>query len=284
MNRKSYVAGSFYPSRREECVSALEKYCSPRGENVSYSGLVAGIVPHAGWMYSGATAGKVYSALQANGQIDTFVLFGAVHSWGVDKAALWQEGKWETPLGEIVIDEELTSSLLALHLPSLEANPHAHAGEHSLEVQIPFIQHLFPQAKIVPILVPPFSGAIHLGEAVAKILPTGKKVVALGSTDMTHYGARFGLTQGGAGPQAVTWVKQRDHHMLDLILGLQAEEVIPEARKNQTACGSGAITATLAFARALHKKEGHLLAYTTSLDAFPKDKADTFVAYAGVVF
>ncbi len=287
MNRRAYQAGFFYPAHKEECIHAL-KECIPDKSSIPNldEPVVAGIVPHAGWTFSGPTAGKVYQAIASVEKPDTFILFGAVHVWGVDKASLWKEGKWDSPLGSIEIDQDLAQSLLDAGSAYIEANTSAHLQEHSLEVQIPFIQYLFPEAKIVPIMVPPFPGASQIGEYAANIsVRSSKKIVAIGSTDMTHYGSRFHFNPAGNGEQALEWVKkENDKKMIDLISNLEQDKIIQEAMNHHNACGAGAIASTIAFAKARHRKSGKLLEYTTSWDVHPEKKIDTFVGYAGFIF
>ncbi|NUM36013.1 MAG: AmmeMemoRadiSam system protein B [Candidatus Brocadiae bacterium] len=286
MNRRAYQAGFFYPAKKEECHKLLKECIPSSCSQVFETPVLAGIVPHAGWTFSGPTAGKVYHSISVDGKPDTFVLFGAVHIWGVDKAALWKEGKWESPLGSVEIDYEFCEQLLKSGSSWIEANSNAHIQEHSLEVQIPFIQYLFPNAKIVPVMIPPSVDAVKVGKCVASLLEkSNKNIVVLGSTDMTHYGSRFHFTPAGMGEKALEWVKtQNDHRMIQLISGLEEDKIVEEATKNHNACGAGAIAATVAFAKARQRKSGKLLEYTTSWDVYPERKVDTFVGYAGFIF
>lgn len=281
MDRKPVQAGSFYPGYREECVNALRMYV-PESVDVP-AAVAAGIVPHAGWMFSGATAGKVYRAIRQTGQPQTFVVFGAVHVPGVAKASIWSKGRWITPLGPIEIDESLAEAIVKNSDGWVEDNAEPHRLEHSIEVQIPFIQHLFPRARLVPIMVSSFPNAHKIGECLASV--AGEEIAVVGSTDLTHYGTRFGFTPKGTGNEALKWAKEtNDRQMIDLILDVQPEKVFEEARNNHNACGEGAIAATLGYARTIGKTKGTLLEYTTSWDVYPERKLDTFVGYAGVVF
>ena len=282
MLRKPAQAGFFYPATKNECLELLEK-CMPQEEAKSLpENITAGIVPHAGWVFSGATAGKVYSAISQQKKPKTFLIFGAVHSPYINAAAIWDKGEWETPLGRIKIDEDLAKSILKETSEFTESNFRAHFSEHSIEVQIPFIQILFPEAKILPIMVPYFVDACKLGKSIASF--ANEDIVVLASTDMTHYGERFGFCPVGKGEKALEWVKkENDKKLIDLMLSLQAEKIGKEARENHSACGSGAISACLSYASSTGKTSGTLLEYTTSHDVYPTGKIDSFVGYAGIV-
>lgn len=180
--------------------------------------------------------------------------------------------------------------VLALAGDLLEDNPRAHVGEHSIEVQVPLIQHLFPDAKIVPIAVLPEPAATEIGLAVARaIRNSGCDAVCLGSTDLTHYGPAYGFTPRGYGEKAIQWVRdENDRRMIDLALRLDAEAAVPEAESRTNACGSGAVAATLAAARQLGAERGCLVHYTTSYDVMREQMgerdSDAAVGYAGLIF
>ncbi|KKK96310.1 hypothetical protein LCGC14_2664030, partial [marine sediment metagenome] len=206
--RKPVVAGQFYPGSRQSCVAEIEDCLAqhPPGQDLPQT-IVGGIVPHAGWTFSGALAAIVFSAVkQQHEKVDTFVIFGAAHSYFGDVPAVYQTGSWTTPLGDVVIDEDLAEAVLSTCTSQAVSDSGAHSSEHSIEVQVPFIQYLFPDAEILPILVPPSEQAISLGEAVGGIIsPAGKKIVCIGSTDLTHYGPRYGYTPMGTGAEALQW-------------------------------------------------------------------------------
>ena len=176
----------------------------PRRGNTEYAPLpetiVAGIVPHAGWTFSGSTAAIVFAAIKkTHPKVDTFVIFGAAHGYLGHPPAVYDKGSWLTPFGEIAIDEALADAIL--ESKTAISDREAHDSEHSMEVQVPFIQYLFPDAKILPILTPPVEQAIRLGEIVASLISSDdeRKIVCLGSTDLTHYGPRYGFTPMGTG-------------------------------------------------------------------------------------
>ena len=163
--------------------------------------------------------------------------------------------------------------------------PRAHSGEHSIEVQLPFIKYLFPEARIVPIAVNPDSRAVHLGQRVGEILRDyDRKVVVIGSTDLTHYGDVYAFTPVGYGPKAHKWVRENDARIIRLAQEMKASEIPAEATGHCNACGAGAMAATVMAARTAGAQRGRLIDYTTSYDVVPEGEFRMAVGYAGLLF
>ncbi len=284
--RQAFRAGSFYPADARSCHRQIEDCLGQYQPPAIPEKVIAGIVPHAGWMFSGPTAAKVYKSIQQKSSVETFLIFGAVHVWGVGRqAAIFARGAWQTPCGPIEIDEELADTILAEAREEVVADPSAHEREHSIEVQIPFIQHLFPDAKLVPIMVSPEKLAVRLGEKIGKLLAHYEKpVCVIGSTDLTHYGPSFGFIPYGIGEQSLAPMKDNDRHLLQLAAEMNAEAVIAEAEQHRNACGAGAIAATVTVAKALGASQGYLLEHTTSQEVMPDRPVADIVGYAGMVF
>ncbi|MFQ6102333.1 MAG: AmmeMemoRadiSam system protein B [Anaerolineae bacterium] len=284
--RRPTVAGQFYPGDRVGCVSMIEQ-CLPAepGPDLPEK-IVAGLVPHAGWAFSGAVAARVFAAIRAQGAPETFVLLSAMHRWGASRPAVYARGRWATSLGEVEVDEELAATVLEAGDGLLINSPEAHSGEHSAEVQVPFIQYLFPEAKILPILIPPDEDATRAGEVIGQAASAAQRpVVVVGTTDLTHYGRMYyGFAPAGTGEQALEWVRANDERVINLILGLRAEEIVAETAAHRNACGGGAVAGTVAAARTLGAEKGYLLEYTTSHDVMPQGPATDFVGYAAIVF
>jgi len=287
-HRTPAVAGHFYPASQKQCRAEVAEYLGAARTRTPAAGCpLAGIVPHAGWVCSGAVAAEVIQAVGQDPAIETFVVFGAVHRVRGSKASVDPEGGWLTPLGEIAIDEELASAVLAAS-PLLAADPHSHVPEHSIEVQVPFIQQVCPSARLLPILVPPSDQASEVGRIVAdQTQIVGRKVVFLGSTDLTHYGPRYYFTPQGAGRPGLTWAKDvNDRRMIELCLKLAAEEIVPEADRNHNACGSGALAAMIAAARQRGATQARLCRHTTSAEVLHEKLGPMTdsVGYAGILF
>ncbi|MCE5341015.1 MAG: AmmeMemoRadiSam system protein B [Planctomycetaceae bacterium] len=289
--RKPIVADQFYPGSEEECRAELEYYT----ENRPITGklpdkIVAGIVPHAGWVFSGDLAGMVFKAIQkVNQTVDTFVIFGATHSHISSTAAVYDKGSWLTPMGKIKIDEEFAAEILK-NSKTAKSNPDAHNYEHSIEVQIPFIQYLFPNAKIIPIMTSPAEYAIALGTEIGEFIKNagGKKIVCIGSTDLTHYGPKYGFNPKGNGAKGIDWAKNvNDRNFIDLAIEMNAEKLLNESMENQNACGPGATAATINAAKALGKTKGILLAHTHSNEVMERkyhQTSEESVGYAAIIF
>jgi len=287
--RKPIVAGQFYPGRHESCVDEIKQYLEQSmPSEVLPQTIAAGIVPHAGWAFSGQLAAIVFAAIKhVHEKVDTFVIFGAAHSYFGRSPALYEAGTWITPLGEAAIDEELADQVLARQTAINDTQ--AHRSEHSIEVQVPFIQYLFAGAKILPIVVPPTEQAVALGTSIGDIISAAKKkIVCIGSTDLTHYGPRYGFTPMGTDQNALQWASRvNDRKFIDLALKLDAESLLTSAAENCNACGSGAAAAAVAAAKKLGKTEGLLLAHTNSNEVMLRDmgtsSADS-VGYAAIIF
>ena len=290
--RKPVVAGQFYPGERKACLADIKQCLAeiPQfGEELPQN-IVAGIVPHAGWMFSGNLAVMVFSAIkQVNKTVDTFVLFGAIHTYAGSAASVYSEGSWNTPLGDIAIDAELASEIVRSS-ELVESNLKAHRFEHSIEVQVPFIQHLFEDAKILPIAVPPTPLAVQLGSDVADVISSadGKKMVCIASTDLTHYGPRYGFAPLGTGVDAIRWAKEvNDRQFIDLAVQVAPEKIPLNASEKHNACGAGAAAATVAVAKRLGKTQGKLLAHTHSSEVMERkfnQSSEESVGYAAIVF
>jgi len=275
-------AENFYRGNQEKYIkSFLKDFTVPDLP----SRIVGGIVPHAGWMFSGAIAAKVFKCIEEKSSPGRFILFGAVHTWGVRKNSIYPRGEWATPLGELGVDEEYAQKILEENEGLIIEDPQAHSGEHSIEVQTPFIKYFFPDAKIIPIAIMPNDEAIKIGEGIAKVIKeSGNGTVVIGTTDLTHYGDAYGFTPAGYGSKALQWMKENDRKIVDLALSLKPDAVLKEARTNRNACGSGAMAATITIAKNLGVSEGKLIDYTTSFDIMPDREFQMAVGYAGIIF
>lgn len=294
MIREPAVAGRFYSVDRAACQSELRE-CLKRAARPIESAepldnekpILGGIVPHAGWICSGAVAARVFKTIADRRQPAAAVVFGAIHVPHGPTASLFDGGAWETPLGLAEVDARLASRLHG-QTGLMEIDPHAHENEHSIEVEIPFIQQLLPNTLIVPIMVPPNNDAAPLGAAIGRTAKSyGADVVFIASTDLTHYGPRYGFMPHGHGGAGLRWAKDvNDRRMIDAIRAMRESEVVDEARANQNACGAGAIAATLAACKACGANRAALLEHTTSYDVlserFPEPMSDA-VGYAAMV-
>ncbi|NLX13682.1 MAG: AmmeMemoRadiSam system protein B [Phycisphaerales bacterium] len=291
--RQCVVAGQFYPGSAGECRAEV-KACLAQAASLStsreyrqaFQRIQGGIVPHAGWMCSGAVAAGAFEVLATDTSIETYVLFGAVHRLLSPLGAVYAGSAWRSPLGEVAVDQTLAEAALQ-GSSLLTYDPDSHDLEHSIEVQIPFVQHLAPSAKILPIMVPPVASAHEIGRAVAEQVDRlGRKAVFVGSSDLTHYGPRYHFTPKGSGAAALHWAKDvNDRRLIDKILRLEADQIVGEAMTHHNACGSGAIAATLAACVQMGADHAELLQHTTSCEVLAErlGHSTDAVGYAGII-
>lgn len=279
--RHADFAGSWYPGTERECVRTIEDFIARSVPCPETGMLVGGIVPHAGWFFSGHIACNVISCIRKTYDPETWVVFGR-HLRPSEPFYMMQEGKWSTPLGSLSIDEDLAARVTSNHEFKIETTRH-YASDNTIELQLPFLKYFSPDAMILPVGVPPSSASIDVGAGIAKAAKSlGRKVAVLGSTDLTHYGYNYGYAPKGVGPGAVDWVvKENDRRMVELIVGMDAEGVLKEAALNRNSCCSGAVAAAVSAAGSLGAAGGMELMYATSYD---KHKDSNFVGYVGVVF
>jgi hypothetical protein len=278
--RRAMFAGSWYPGTASECEREIQQFLK-EGLSAQVDKPVGGIVPHAGWMFSGSIACNVINNMKNGGSPDTIVIFGK-HMRPSAPLTILAEGAWETPFGDIEIDDKLANELIPLHRFSVET-PGAGTPDNTIELQLPFIKYFFPEARIVPIGAPPNEIAAAVGKSAAQISrDLDIRLKTVGSTDLTHYGVNYGFMPRGTGPDAVEWVKnENDKRVVDAMLQMDESRVVQEGLENQNACCPGAAAAAIALGKTMGSKQGHLLKYATSYDVNP---GSSFVGYAGIVF
>ncbi|HAD04127.1 MAG: AmmeMemoRadiSam system protein B [Desulfuromonadales bacterium GWD2_61_12] len=264
MQRQPAVAGRFYPGRAELLLRTLEQLI-PAAVSVPALGIM---VPHAGYVYSGSVAGATFARVDMPSRV---VILGPNHHGYGPAASLYAKGTWLTPLGEIAIDEELALQLLA-SCPLLEADTLAHHLEHSLEVQVPFIQKRSQQTRLVPICLGHLQlpQLLELGAAIGKTLAASPgETLLVASSDMTHYE-----------PEATA--RRKDHGALAFVLDLDPAGLYRHVVQERiTMCGVLPTVVMLAAARTLGATHAELVQYATSGDV-TGDQSEV-VGYAGVI-
>jgi predicted class III extradiol MEMO1 family dioxygenase len=287
MLRSPAVAGHFYKSSPQALEKQIEEFVI---SGVIKRRAIGVVVPHAGLIYSGAVAGAVYSSIELP---DTLVLIGPNHTGLGSSVSLMPEGSWETPLGAVEIDEALAASILSrsrrIHEDAL-----AHLREHSLEVQLPFIQYFKKKFKIVPIqmLDTRLETCLEVGRAVAEAIkerkelggerkrknedasaisnqPGNQDVLIVASSDMSHY-------------EPAARAKEKDSKAINSILNLDPEGLYHVVRDYEiTMCGFGPTVAMLAAAKLLGANSAELIKYSNSGET--SGDFDKVVGYAGIV-
>ena len=264
------VAGAFYERSRDALLRQIrECYTHPLGPGRPAelrSGprrLVGLVVPHAGYVYSGPVAAHSYAALAADGWPASFVVFGPNHHGQGAPLALTSHD-WQTPLGIAAIDKELHDSLSK---PPLEEDILAHRDEHSIEVQLPFLQHLSERVRFVPICMAfqEYEIATEVGELVAETV-RGKDVLLIASSDFTHVGSQY-FQLPPKGRTAPDFAQEQDAKAIEPILALDPKHFAAKvAQDDISMCGYGAVTAMLTAAKRLGATDAKLLKYATSSD------------------
>ena len=196
--RKRYLPPGWYPGAEEQARDAIRKMENAAVPEPTTG--IAGIVPHAGWEFSGGLAFEVLSRISRT--MDTIVIIGG-HLGPTDGILCAFEDSYETPLGPLQADLELLDQIRAV-LPVTEDR----SADNTVEVQLPFVRYLFPLARVLGMRAPPSHDAARLGKVLAMAAQTiGRRVAVAGSTDLTHYGAGYGFAPAGSGKKALRWVR-----------------------------------------------------------------------------
>ena len=250
MVRQPAVAGQFYTGDADELRAELNVFVPSTGGGEKVLGIIA---PHAGYVYSGAVAGEVYGAVSVPRDV---IILGPNHHGIGARAALYPEGEWITPLGAVSINTRL-AGLVRKHAPLVEEDAVAHLHEHSLEVQVPFLQHVRPDVAIVPLCLGfgDYASCVTLGNGIADaIREFDAEVLIVASSDMTHY-------------ESATSARAKDDEALREILALDPEGLLRVCRnKGITMCGVIPSTVMLVAALKLGASRARLVKYATSGD------------------
>jgi len=272
------VAGAFYERSREDLKRQIDScYAHPLGPGrVPHAvdgprKLLGLVVPHAGYMYSGPVAAHSYAALAADGLRSSYVIFGPNHHGQGAPLAITRHG-WQTPLGIVEVDEALYGSL---QKPPLEEDVVAHRDEHSIEVQLPFLQHLSPGLKFVPVCMAfqEHDLAAEVGElAASAVRGREQDVLLIASSDFTHVGSQY-FQLPPRGMTAPAFAKQQDAKAIDRILALDPKGFAARVVQDEISmCGHGPVTALLTATKRLGAREAELLRYGTSSDVSADDR------------
>ena len=267
MLRLPAVAGRFYPSDPAELTAQVKQF-SEIDSSAKKVAAKACLVPHAGYLYSGHVAGAVFSRMALPQKI---VILGVRHFPRGEPIAILSNGAWRTPLGDAPIDASLAKALSA-ECPLLREDQLAHSAEHSLEVQIPFLQVLAPGFAFVPIALGTmrFEDLVSVGQALARVLAATPDVLLLTTSDLNHY-ENDETTRG------------KDHKAIEKLLALDARGLYDTCRNEDISmCGLGPAVAMLTALRALNTTHAELVRYATSADV--SGDTSTVVGYAGLIF
>ncbi len=265
MKRKPSVAGYFYPHDSAALRDMIEGMLDSQADKEK---AISVISPHAGYVYSGKVAGSVFSSVTLP---ENFIILGPNHQDVSTSISIMRQGVWETPLGDVPISTAL-ADLIMKQSGTLKENVKSHSQEHSLEVQVPFIQYLKGNILFVPISIAYFAtydDLVELGKAIAwAIREYGQDVLIVASTDMSHY-----VSQEVA--------KEKDFLAIEKILDLDARGLYDIVkRENISMCGFQPTAATIIASNELKAKKAELIKYQTSGDV--SGDFSKVVGYAGI--
>jgi AmmeMemoRadiSam system protein B len=256
----------FYPSTRSLLLKMLDGFM-PAGAEADPA--VAVVAPHAGYVFSGGVAGAVYARVLVPNDV---ILLTTNHVPEGAEFALYDEGRWETPLGDVPIATELVAAIVA-ECPMVEADPHAHDREHSGEVHLPFLRRRNPSVRVAPIKVKQsrLPALRELGLALARAADRlDRPVLLVASTDMTHY-------------EPEQAARERDHLVIEKILALDEGAMWETVHRHRiTMCGAGPVAAGLVYAKARGAATAELVDYKTSADSGLAGPEEV-VGYAGII-
>jgi AmmeMemoRadiSam system protein B len=277
--RPPAFAGSWYAGNRERLWSQIEEAFTNRLGPGSLPTVVkdgprrvVGLVcPHAGYMYSGPVAAHSYYQLAKDGRPDVVVIFSPNHTGRGSALSLMTEGAWRTPLGDVEIDTETAGRILqGSHI--IDVDEMAHAHEHSIELQLPFLQYLYDsEFKFVPItfMMQDLESSLEVGKATAKAL-SGKNALVIASTDMSHYE-----------PQARA--ERKDKIALEAAVKMDEDQYYSIIESHAvSSCGYGPTIAAITASKELGAKKAKLLCYRTSGDV--TGDYSGVVGYASIAF
>ncbi|MHA1409004.1 MAG: AmmeMemoRadiSam system protein B [Candidatus Odinarchaeia archaeon] len=300
MSVRMPAAIGFYPGSKDQLISIIESSFKhkfgpgslPEKKNEPLT-IMGGISPHAGYIYSGPIAAHLFYELAKQEKPETVMILGLSHG-GYAGAALMSRGSWETPLGKVEIDTELADNIResvgvdenGRHFIVDDDWPHI--NEHSLEVQLPFLQYIYGNDfKIVPIIFGSLtlSDVLQIGQRISNIIKMRKgKLVTIASTDLTHYGSLYyGFAPVGDTDinKILTWMKETDGAIIKAIEDLDPEAIYERAKKT-TMCGFLPVTVITTIARTIGVTQVKTLKYATSYDI--RGSKDAIVGYLSLLF
>lgn len=264
--REPAVAGRFYPGSKSSLEAELGELIPASAEKRAAIGVLS---PHAGYMYSGAVAGAVFAAVHVPPKV---VVLCPNHTGRGARLAIVSRGSWRTPLGDAPIDEE-TAAEVRKRVPGMAEDESAHRSEHSLEVQIPFLQTVRPDFRFVPICVGPLrlDELIELGNGLAGAAAlSDPPALLVASSDMSHY-------------EPASQAKRKDDQAIQCMKDLDPGGLFRVVRDNHISmCGCGPAVAVMQACRKMGATRGELVRYANSGDA--SGDYGAVVGYAGMVF
>ncbi len=276
--RNRALPEGWYPSSEGEIRELLSEWKQNFHSRDGSGGIIAGIVPHAGWAFCGSFIAEVLSSLQKN--FETIVILGGHNSPG-GPVIEYSEDFWSLPSGDLGRDKELAKRVNE-HLPEDISIVSEESVDNTVEVIMPLIAEMYPDVKWAAWRLPSDENSIEFGKILAdtaKII--GRRIAVIGSTDLTHYGPNYGFTPRESLKSPVAWVKERDSRILQALSEFKGEKALELAAEEHSACSAGAAVGAMIFARNLGCSNGQILNYATSKEVHP---SSSFVGYGSIVW
>ncbi len=276
-----FARQGWYPQAPGDCRAALDAF--RQSFPGAPTGSRAGIVPHAGWVFSGQLAAWTFLALSGQDPAVVFLFGGHMPPGG--RPSCMPEGAFETPLGQVPVHADLAAEIVRRFDCRVET-AERFEPDNTIELQLPILKYVWPAAQVVAVQVPADPDGLELGAEAARLARSASlPAVAIGSTDLTHYGPHYGFSPKGSGQAAHDWSKQdNDRPYIDHLLSLDPRAALDHALAHHSACCPGAAGAAARFAAEGGAKSGELIAHTTSHEIEPRGAPQMWVGYAGIVY
>ena len=287
--RSPAVSGQFYPGSKNHLIQRIkESFLDSRGcgslpkIQKGKKDIKAIIVPHAGYIYSGPIASYAYHQLASNGFADTFIIIGPNHTGIGSGVSLMTEGYWETPLAQVKINKELAEKIC---IGIIDSDNSAHRYEHSIEVQLPFLQFISENKEFdfIPIcmMMQDIETSTEIGNIIGNNLnDIKKKTVLIASSDFSHVGFNYS-TMPPKGLRVDNYAKKQDNLAIEKILNLDSDGLIDTVLENNISmCGYGPIASIITASKKIGAKKAELLKYGTSYEVHPNSSC---VGYGSII-
>lgn len=283
--RITYLAGSWYPKNKNECENQIRSFKDRairiNDEKLKY---LIGIAPHAGWFFSGQIANDVIMNISNHTNPEVVIIAGG-HLAAGDKVYVMNSCEAETPLGSLSCIDDYHKELFQ-NLDCLYERPESYEPDNTTELLLPFIKFYFGNVKIIICRLPPDKSAFIFSSNLSELINKNKiNCVLVSSTDLTHYGYRFGFMPEGKGYQALKWVKNvNDKKIINYACALNGEKTLYTAVNDHNSCCGGTIAAASETAKITGCSYGKLVNYYTSADIQNEKAPSDFVGYCGIIY
>ena len=264
----------WYPSSAEE----IREFVSGIPVEEARSGALAGIVPHAGWEFCGAMIARTMKCMAKN--LNTIVILGG-HNPPGGRLVRYDEDAWDFPTGRLYRDAEISDSVNSRL--SDEYNPVAESSaDNTVEVVLSMAAALIPEVEWAAWRVPSDKRSLDFGRVLAETVEkTDKRVVVIGSTDLTHYGPNYSFMPKESQSDPHGWVEKRDYKILQALANFDGIGALEAANRQMSACSAGGAVGAMEYARVLGAVTGTILDYSTSSDLY---RSSSFVAYGSIIW